>query len=70
MFLIMCWWFISARKWFKGPTINVEHHMLGRAEAIMGIQGEQHDGSSGSEIDYTKSKEAGVVTEPMTEIRG
>jgi hypothetical protein len=30
MFLVAVWWVVSARKWFKGPTINVEHHMLGR----------------------------------------
>lgn len=28
MFLAMCWWFASARKWFKGPKVNIEHKML------------------------------------------
>lgn len=23
MALVMLWWFVSARKWFKGPKINV-----------------------------------------------
>jgi amino acid transporter len=30
MFLVMVWWVVSARHWFKGPKINVEHHMVGR----------------------------------------
>lgn len=25
MTLVMAYWFVSARKWFKGPRINVEH---------------------------------------------
>ena len=24
IFFVIAWWFISARKWFKGPKINVE----------------------------------------------
>ncbi|KAG9520426.1 amino acid transporter, partial [Aureobasidium melanogenum] len=30
MFMIMIWWVVSARKWFKGPKVNVQHMMLGR----------------------------------------
>lgn len=29
MTLAMCWYAISARKWFKGPKINVEHLIHG-----------------------------------------
>ncbi|TVY39504.1 putative amino-acid permease [Lachnellula subtilissima] len=40
MAMVLAWWFISARKWFKGPVINVEHHMLGRDNAVVhGIEG-------------------------------
>ena len=29
MFAICIWWVVSARKWFKGPKVNVSHMMLG-----------------------------------------
>jgi len=44
-FLILLWWVVSARKWFKGPAINVEHYMIGRAVAIDGVDVES-DGPS------------------------
>lgn len=28
----MVWWFVSARHWFKGPKVNLEHLMLGRED--------------------------------------
>lgn len=28
MLAIVVWFFVDARKWFKGPKINIEHHML------------------------------------------
>ena len=27
---VLIWWAISARHWFKGPKVNIEHQMLGR----------------------------------------
>ncbi|KAK3113306.1 GABA/polyamine transporter [Teratosphaeriaceae sp. CCFEE 6253] len=30
MAIITIWWFVDARKWFKGPKVNVEHLMLDR----------------------------------------
>lgn len=35
MFLVIIWWFVGARKWFKGPKVNIEHAMLGREEAVV-----------------------------------
>ncbi|KAF1969043.1 amino acid transporter [Bimuria novae-zelandiae CBS 107.79] len=34
MFLITVWWLVSARKWFKGPKVNVEHLMLGEEGTV------------------------------------
>jgi hypothetical protein len=31
----MIWWFVDARKWFKGPKVNIEHLMLGRGENVV-----------------------------------
>ncbi|THX88538.1 amino acid transporter [Aureobasidium pullulans] len=33
MAMILVWWVVSARKWFKGPKVNVQHMMLGREVA-------------------------------------
>lgn len=46
MFIIMIWWFVSARKWFTGPKINIEHRMLGRDEEV--LEGVGEDSSSDS----------------------
>lgn len=48
MFLVTVWWAVSARKWFKGPKVNIEHMMLGRAEAVVEGQTLQRDNSSGA----------------------
>ncbi|KAF2498824.1 amino acid transporter [Lophium mytilinum] len=39
----MVWWFVSARKWFKGPKVNVEHMMLGREGNV--VEGKNDSGS-------------------------
>ncbi|KAH7563866.1 hypothetical protein BM1_00913 [Bipolaris maydis] len=38
MFIIICWWFISAHKWFTGPKVNVEHMMMGRDVIVVDDQ--------------------------------
>jgi hypothetical protein len=35
MLLVTIWWLLSARKWFKGPKVNVEHMMLGRGANVL-----------------------------------
>lgn len=35
MLMVCVWWIISARKWFKGPKVNIEHMMLGRGENVL-----------------------------------
>lgn len=32
MFAIIIWWIVSARKWFKGPKVNIAHMMLGQVD--------------------------------------
>lgn len=34
MLLVTIWWFVDARKWFKGPRVNIEHQMLGREPSV------------------------------------
>lgn len=45
MLAIIIWWFVSARKWFHGPVVNINHRMLGR-DVLDGH--ELRNGSSGS----------------------
>jgi hypothetical protein len=49
MFLVMIWWVISARKWFKGPKVNVQHMMLGREGNVIDGKGKSNDGDSSSD---------------------
>ncbi|KAI9720682.1 MAG: hypothetical protein M1828_005562 [Chrysothrix sp. TS-e1954] len=48
MFLAMVWWYLDARKWFKGPKVNLEHVMPGRGEQYGEIQAKELDGDSSS----------------------
>ncbi|KAL8850103.1 MAG: hypothetical protein Q9221_004920 [Calogaya cf. arnoldii] len=52
MIFILIWWRVSARKWFKGPKVNIEHQMLGRSEAA--IDGIAHEGDKPSSGSSTK----------------
>ncbi|MCJ1246211.1 hypothetical protein MMC30_003417 [Trapelia coarctata] len=49
----LIWWCVSARKWFKGPKVNIEHAMLGREGNV--LEGEDSGGSSA----HSFSKEVG-----------
>jgi len=46
MTIVVLWWFISAKHWFKGPVVNVAHQMLGREEAV--LEGQEHTSDSDS----------------------
>jgi hypothetical protein len=48
MVLVIIWWFVSARKWFKGPKVNVAHMMHGEEQQILEGQNVQRTGSGGS----------------------
>lgn len=51
MSLVTIWWFVSARKWFKGPKVNIQHMMLGRGEVVLGQEGEQEERGSDVSMD-------------------
>ncbi|KAF2204166.1 amino acid transporter [Delitschia confertaspora ATCC 74209] len=59
------WWFVSARKWFKGPKVNIEHMMLGRQGNV--VEGAELKGvesySEAPEVDSSKQK-AGLEEKP------
>ncbi|KAH7123910.1 amino acid permease-domain-containing protein [Dendryphion nanum] len=64
MLAITIWWFVSARKWFKGPKINIEHAMLGREGNLVDGQ-EAKVNDSGSDLQKVVSKGAAEV-QPTT----
>ncbi|KAI9657763.1 MAG: hypothetical protein M1821_002939 [Bathelium mastoideum] len=35
MFAISIWWAVSARKWFKGPKVNIQHQAYGEAVEVV-----------------------------------
>ncbi|KAL8771101.1 MAG: hypothetical protein Q9209_003272 [Squamulea sp. 1 TL-2023] len=66
MTFILIWWVVSARKWFKGPKVNIEHQMIGRPEAA--IEGFPHSSAESSTGSFTgddggfKMDKAGKMT--------
>lgn len=38
MLSVVIWWIVSARKWFKGPKVNIEHHVFGQEEVLEGVE--------------------------------
>lgn len=58
MLLILIWWFVSARKWFKGPKVNLEHMMFGREEMLK-VQGQEVEVAGDDESE--RDKKTGLV---------
>lgn len=57
MVAIMIWWVVSARKWFKGPKVNVQHLMDGRKpEAEDVLEGEDVVNNAAEVRTSTKDK--------------
>jgi amino acid transporter len=70
MTMVIIWWFVSAHKWFKGPVINIEHHMIGREEAIVeGVESADDSPSEGTGSEK-KADLASRVPVPSAEIQG
>ncbi|KAI0968885.1 amino acid permease-domain-containing protein [Xylaria arbuscula] len=56
MLFVIIWFFVDAHKWFKGPKINVEHHMDSMAiEGLPISQNKIADIESGSTSSTSKS---------------
>ena len=51
---IVIWWLVSARKWFKGPKVNIEHQMLGREGNVLNGQGAGNNSGGSSAESITK----------------
>ncbi|KPM42238.1 putative amino-acid permease [Neonectria ditissima] len=59
MLLVIVWFFVDAHKWFKGPKININHHMMGHTTMTEGVEVKDpalvHDGSDGDKDSSTKA---------------
>lgn len=48
MLFSLIWWVVDARKWFKGPKVNIEHMMVGDTRVIEGQDGSGSDDMVGT----------------------
>ncbi|KAI1103211.1 amino acid transporter [Jackrogersella minutella] len=62
MLFIIVWFFVDAHKWFKGPKINIEHHML--HQQLVGVEGV--DASAGSDTSSKNPKDLDVERGSVT----
>jgi amino acid transporter len=65
MTFVIIWWFVSARKWFKGPVINVKHHMLGREDAV--VEGVENSSESEAAFDKKALEGGSLPTKEINE---
>lgn len=63
MVLITIWWFVSARKWFKGPKVNLDHLMHGEERDGLVIEGKAPSTDGDGDGVVKPSKSAGDVKE-------
>ena len=54
---VIIWWLVSARKWFKGPKVNIEHQMLGREGNVLDAKEAVNDSGDSSSGSITKEDE-------------
>jgi len=47
MTMIMVWWVLGARTWFKGPRVNVQHMSMAGLVEIEGVEGGVVGGDGG-----------------------
>lgn len=50
---VLTWWAVSARFWFKGPKVNIEHMMLGPENVL--------EGKDATPVDRAESPSAKAV---------
>lgn len=56
MLAVIIWWIVDARKWFKGPKVNVEHQLVAHdVPTVEGIDDKSSDSALGGETKPTAS---------------
>lgn len=54
MLYAVVWWIVSARHWFHGPKVNIEHQMLRREENIIHGKDGSNDSGDSSANSFTQ----------------
>lgn len=68
MLAVLTWWVIDARKWFKGPKVNVEHQLVAHhVPELVGV-GYDKSSESGEAKPTTSTRETVDVTSEKTPI--
>jgi hypothetical protein len=67
MLLVLIWWVVDARKWFKGPKVNLEHLMHGREGQAAELAGEDGVVLEGKGDDHSSDSDQGAVPGEMPE---
>lgn len=60
MLMVLAWWVLSARRWFKGPKVNIEHMILGRDGAV--LEGAESEGEIGTGLTGVGSMDKAKIT--------
>ncbi|KAK2759455.1 hypothetical protein FQN54_002933 [Arachnomyces sp. PD_36] len=61
MFAILIWWVVDARKWFKGPKVNVEHQLVAHDVPVV-------EGTGDSKSSDTISRDAKPTTSTKEDV--
>ena len=54
MLYALVWWFISARHWFTGPKVNIEHRMVEREDHVLEGKGDGNESQGSSAGSFAK----------------
>lgn len=55
MLMVLIWWVVDARKWFRGPKVNIEHMMLGREGNVLEAKDPSESGSQSGSANATST---------------
>ncbi|KAF2460121.1 amino acid permease-domain-containing protein [Lineolata rhizophorae] len=67
MLFVLVWWAVSARTWFKGPKVNVEHLMLGDGGAAV-VQGKDADADADADSSGAPEVVGGKAAEDLKKL--
>lgn len=65
MFAIIIWWIVSAKKWFKGPKVNIAHMMLGQVDDNHVVEGVDVKGDNSADSDTSSGHDKAVEATKM-----
>lgn len=67
--MVLIWWVVDARKWFKGPKVNLEHLMHGRDDQAADIAGNSGNVLEGKNDDRSSDSDDGLHQAPIGDVK-